>query len=164
MSIGNGRQCTGIDQVDQAGRIEDRLAGAEGAQLLPHHRAALVEDVRGKVRGVDGGICRLRGVHEHDLVVPAAEGREDVLQHAERLDRRQLDAELLAELTPHGLGGRLAELDAAAQRAVERLPLRLVPALEHQDVVAAPEDGQRHRADRRAPVHGITLDARPDAA
>ena len=83
---------------------------------------------------------------EDHLVAGLALQGEAVLDHAEQ--RADLDgaAQLLAELAHDGLGGGLAELDLAAEGAIEGLALHVVVPLGEEQVVLVQQQADRGAA------------------
>ena len=90
------------------------------------HRAALVEHVQLRVQRHRIERQRVHCVDVRDLMPWLALVREDVLADAEQLDRLELHAELLHELTTQRVDREFAELDAA-DRTNSRYRARSVP-------------------------------------
>ena len=83
--------------------------------------------------------------------------REDVLDDTEDPNGFAGGAELLFELTDDSVGRRLAELNPAADEAVEVLVLDAVVAVDQEQLLGAADDSQRDRsnpATRRSPLRG----------
>jgi hypothetical protein len=101
-------------------RIERRLAGA--VERRDGHPERLVPQPLGvgdREAGARVGpaLHEARGEDEDDLVPGAPLVGEQVLEHAERGDVGERQRELLLPLAADGVGGALAELDAAPPMA-----------------------------------------------
>jgi hypothetical protein len=102
---------------------------------------AVAEDPLGVL--VETPVGELDLEQEEDLVPRLALVREDVLDGAEEPERLDGNTELLLELADDCDGCRFAELDPAADEAVEPFVLDAVVAVDQEQVVAAADDAER---------------------
>ena len=85
--------------------------------------------------------------HEHDLVARLAIVREPVLKHAQESQVINRLTDLLGDFSGDRRLGSLAEFDCPSERTVEHFTGCRIGCPEYKDMIAAPENTQRLRAD-----------------
>src|SRR5581483_12477645 len=110
------RSCRGEQRLQEAVRIERRLAPGEGVQGHPAHGESGAALIGGQLISMVVRRLPEPGLEQpYKFVAGPAEKCEEVLEDADELQAVDLGAEFFADLAPGRVLRPLAELDLAAQ-------------------------------------------------